>query len=60
VADPHGGVLLTYEHPLGSDVKGKNTTDTLSSTLTGGARALAGSVTLLGSAVGQKMGRIFK
>jgi hypothetical protein len=60
MADPNGAIFLTYEHPLGSDLKGKNTADTFVGSITGSAKALTGSMALLGSAVSGKVARLFK
>jgi hypothetical protein len=60
MADPRGQIFLTYEHPAGSNKKGKNTSDSFVSSVTGTAKAVGGSVDLFASAVNSKINSIFK
>jgi hypothetical protein len=59
MAGPDGVIFLTYEHPIGSNIKGKNTKTTLVHSLTGSTKALFGAASLLGNVINEKVCRIF-
>jgi hypothetical protein len=60
MSDPNGNIFLTYEHPLGSNIKGKNTSDSFVSSVTGTAKAIGGSAVLIAGAVNNKLLGIFR
>jgi hypothetical protein len=57
---PNGQIFMTYEHPPGAQIKGKNNSESFMKQVTGLGKAVTGSVGRVAAAVGGAISYILK